>query len=588
MEKELADFRPAEAGQNKRRLKPTLQNAGLLLASFFIVAFGQPAWIPLNGVLAAAIGYALFWRVLLEIPSKTKRFWLCTLWFGCVQLLQLSWFTSHPYAYIYAVYSLLCFGLGMQFGVIGLLITVKNMRSLRMIAAIAALWTLMEWSRLHYLSGLSWNPAGLSLSSTLYGMQAASLGGVFMLSFWVFAVNLLGVRCWMQYACAERPPKLKNYFGLWAGAALLPYAYGLLHVHYHDYQQNQVPNAPKFSALLVQPAFPIEENSFTSIEHLADLVTEEWVQLLALLNGSDSNHHLDLVALPEYLVPLGTYHFIYPLQSVLKHFYEQFGPDSLARLPPLEFPYYTSQDSSSGVQLLVNNAFWAQGLANLMQTDLIIGLEDAEQKTDVHNSVEYYSAAMLFHPSTGRPSLPERYEKRVLVPMGEYIPFEFCRKWAARYGVFSSFTPGKTAKTLQCGRYLISPSICYEETFGEMMRQGRQLGADLLVNLTSDVWYPNSKLPQQHLDHARLRTVENGVPLLRACNTGVTAAIDSLGRNVAVLGGAHPEQVEWQPGVLLAEIPMYSYSTLYSKFGDAAILLFSFGFIFFALIKKKT
>ena len=235
---------------------------------------------------------------------------------------------------------------------------------------------------------------------------------------------------------------------------------------------------------------------------------------------------------------------------------------------------------------MVNNAYWVQGLANYFQTGMLVGLEDAEDIALQER--QYYSAALLFPPQSlddekSTFDFPARYEKRILVPMGEYIPFAFCRELAARYGVAGSFTSGSEAKVMSYKGILFSPSICYEETFGDVIREGRQKGSQLLVNLTSDVWYPNSRLPRQHFDHARLRTVENGVPLIRACNTGVTGAIDSLGKVVAVLGGEEPEAVEWVPDALLTEVPAYTYSTLYSRVGDKLIIGISFFAILFSL-----
>ena len=127
-----------------------------------------------------------------------------------------------------------------------------------------------------------------------------------------------------------------------------------------------------------------------------------------------------------------------------------------------------------------------------------------------------------------------------------------------------------------------SPSICYEETFSDIVREGKTLGAHMLVNLTSDAWYPSSTLPLQHFEHARLRTVENGVPLIRACNNGITGAIDSYGRTIGIYGGDHPEEVEWTQGAIVVDVPLQNHWTLYSHTGDkliagvsAAILLYS-------------
>lgn len=117
------------------------------------------------------------------------------------------------------------------------------------------------------------------------------------------------------------------------------------------------------------------------------------------------------------------------------------------------------------------------------------------------------------------------------------------------------------------------------------MRENKQLGAGLLVNLTSDAWYPNSYLPMQHFLLAKLRTVENGIPLVRATNVGVTGGIDSLGRVVGTVG-ENSLQSEWLLDSIHLAIPTYSYPTLYSHVGDGLTIGFSLLAILFALGDK--
>ncbi len=157
--------------------------------------------------------------------------------------------------------------------------------------------------------------------------------------------------------------------------------------------------------------------------------------------------------------------------------------------------------------------------------------------------------------------------------MGEYIPFEFCRNLAASYGIGGSFTFGEEAKVLRTEKFPFGVSICYEETFGNMMRMSRQNGAEVLVNLTSDVWYPDSTLAKQHFDHARIRTVEAGIPLLRSCNTGITCGVDSLGNVVADLP-EYDSSGNWNADSLYVSVPKFHYNTLYSRLGDVPIIGF--------------
>lgn len=523
------------------------QQTILTLVSLLIVALGQPALIWWCGVLASIVGYALFFRVLLCHQRWQTRFWLGAAWFAIVQLIQMSWFVSHPYYYIIAVYLFLAAAMGVQFGIIAVLITRERIARLGSIIAISGLWTLFEWSRLFFLSGFSWNAAGLSMASTTIGLQMASLWGVFGMSFWVMLVNLTAAR--------------KTY-ALWAVLAAVPYLYGgaQLFVHGHGMEKED----RSFRSLLVQTAFPLEEAmGLTSGQAMIAVAQGEWEKILALTKAHQGKP-LDLIIFPEIVVPFAAYSWIYPYDVVQEAFREILGPESLKSLPMSVLPFAKTRDSKT----YVNNAFWAQALANHFQAGVLIGLEDVE--VDQEGKFDLYSSALYFVPRdaeqlvAGIPA--QRYDKRVLLPMGEYIPFEWCRSIAATYGISGSFTAGREAKVFWSGKVPFGVSICYDETFGDLMRENKQCGAALITNLTNDGWYPT--LPRQHYEHARLRTVESGIPLIRSCNTGITAAVDSLGRDIALLEGDGP-------GALKVDVPIYGYWTLYSIVGDFLIVAIS-------------
>ena len=518
------------------------------------------------GLAAASFGFALFWRVLLTFDSPKKRFWIGTIWFAATQLIQLSWSLSHLFLYIIAVYLFFAIATGLQFGVLALMFDQKKIKDPKQLLLIASVWTLMEWARLFFMSGYTWNPVGLSLSSSVFSMQMASIWGVFGLTFWVMITNLFALQSMMQ--------KSKKWIALWGIATITPYLYGAVQIQIVDSK----PNSNLFHAVLTQPSFAVEEAmEFQSTEEFIGYVEGEWKQILSITK-SQLGKPTDLVVLPEFVVPFGTYTMIFPYEVVKSVFEEIYGDH--AKLPPLESPYARKWNG----EWYVNNAFWAQAISESFSAGLIAGLEDV----DVHDDGkrDYWSAGIYFQPEIGPTLSDDRYAKRVLVPMGEYIPLEFCRKLAANYGVTGSFTPGKGAKVWDCNGNGVGVSICYEETFGDLMRENKQLGASMLVNLTSDAWYPNSRLTQQHSDHARLRTVENGFPLLRSCNTGITGAYDSLGREIAILGKGK-ENFEMISDAIRVEVPMVTYWTLYSEVGDGLIVGFCLISIIFTYRNRR-
>lgn len=550
-----------QLSKNERRLA--------IVISFLIVAFGQPvsgSWLSL---IAACVGYAGFCRVLLDIAEPTKRFWLGTSWFIAVQAVQLSWLLTHPFNYIYAVFAVFCLLCGVQWGIFSLFVSPKNVFSGFRIIALAGLWTFLEWSRFFFFSGYSWNPAGLALAGNLYSLQFASIGGIFALSFWVLWVNLSALRAWVFL-----PKKAPVFF--WGALASIPYLFGYFHIAEHlerMEKQNAIAEAEPFRSLLVQTAFPAEEAMvFPDKQSYIAYVSDEWAKVLQIVKPH-LGKRIDLIALPEYIVPFGTYPFLYPQSVVSDNVEKIFGKSALDALPPLEEPFARLYETYRGNVWFVNNAYWVQTLANIFGSEVIVGLEDSD---DLGNGQrKHYSAALHFKPGvTGESFSPRRYAKRVLIPMAEYIPFSFLQTLAAEYGIQSSFTCGDEACVFEGKGVSFGVSICYEETFGNLMRQCRINGAELMVNLTSDVWYPNSTLPKQHFDHARLRTVENGIPLVRACNTGITTAVDSLGRIVDSLGDNSVES-QWLAEALYVETPKYHYDTIYSRYGDYPIILLS-------------
>lgn len=323
------------------------------------------------------------------------------------------------------------------------------------------------------------------------------------------------------------------------------------------------------SALLVQTSiYPEFKLPFNGSEPLSPDM--QWGRIFSMLYPYIETKP-DLIILPEAALPYGTHLPIYPLE-VVEHVFKTFF-ENKASLPTSTQPY-------------VGNAYWVQGLANVFSADVVIGLEDFEMnkagKVD-----KAYNAAFLAHPFS---NTLERYEKRVLVPMGEFIPFNWCRSFLAKYGIEDSFTPGKEAKVFETSQGIpISISICYEETYGHLMRENRRKGASLLVNVTNDVWYPRSRLPMVHFLHGRLRAIEAGMPLLRACNTGVTCGVDSLGRLVGMLTYESSREYSSAEALELS-LPLYHYPTFYTRFGDLPIILLSsvcFGFLCFGKFSKR-
>lgn len=162
------------------------------------------------------------------------------------------------------------------------------------------------------------------------------------------------------------------------------------------------------------------------------------------------------------------------------------------------------------------------------------------------------------------------YAKRHLVPFGEYIPPGFDWFFRLVHIPMADFSAGpRDQPPLDIAGQKIAPNICYEDLFGEEIIRALPQ-ATLLVNLSNTAWFGDSLAQPQHLQIARLRAMETGRTMLRATNTGITAAIAPDGR---VLGQLPP----FTAGALRIEAQGFAGTTPYVRWGNALALLIAIG-----------
>ncbi len=165
----------------------------------------------------------------------------------------------------------------------------------------------------------------------------------------------------------------------------------------------------------------------------------------------------------------------------------------------------------------------------------------------------------------GEGEIVATYDKVHLVPLGEYIPFHKQLAPVSGFIGRGSFEVGESRLTLDLPRLpSFSPIICYEVIFPAAVT-GPQERPRWLLNVTNDAWFGLSSGPYQHLASARVRAVEEGLPMLRAANTGVSAVIDAHGRVLAALDMQ-------QDGIIDHRIPAARAPTPYGRWGDVTLL----------------
>lgn len=156
------------------------------------------------------------------------------------------------------------------------------------------------------------------------------------------------------------------------------------------------------------------------------------------------------------------------------------------------------------------------------------------------------------------------YDKSHLVPFGEYMPLSGVFGVEKVTGGKTDFTPGDGVRTVRLdGLPGFSPLVCYEVIFPGAVAD-RNDPPQWLLNVTNDAWYGRTAGPHQHLTMARLRAVEEGLPLVRATNTGITVAFDAYGREIGRLGLAA------QGALDLRLPPPLGRQTAFAMIGDAA------------------
>ena len=161
-----------------------------------------------------------------------------------------------------------------------------------------------------------------------------------------------------------------------------------------------------------------------------------------------------------------------------------------------------------------------------------------------------------------------KYNKRKLVPFGEYIPFEsFLRGLISFFDMpMSNITQGDAPQQMNIGYGNFSPLVCFDIVFGEMVRKDVK-SSNYIINVSNDTLFGNSFGPYQHLEISRVRSIENNIPVVRATNDGISALIDSKGTIVDYMG-------KGTSGILHAKLVPTDVRTFYNQYGNLLLYLY--------------
>ena len=376
------------------------------------------------------------------------------------------------------------------------------------ILSLASALTFSEWLRGHILTGFPWNAFGYALTEPLALAQTASLVGLWGLTFIAIALFASPAVLADDRAVTPRP-----WIAFTASLFLLAAMgiYGALRLSNHP---TQFVDGVKLR--LMQPNLQQDVKFNYSAKQM---VMDKYLSLSDRATGPKSSGVRDATIL------------IWPESA---------------------FPFFLTREADAMAQI-----------ANLLPqgTILITGaIRPPDQPAGTQITRAYNSIYVIDHDGT----ILSVYDKLHLVPFGEYLPFQSAMEklgFVQITKVRGGFIPGDRRRTMSVPNApRMLPLICYEAIFsGDVVSGNDRPG--WIVNLTNDGWFGISTGPFQHLQQARLRAVEEGLPLVRSANTGISAVIDPVGRLVAYLNLG-------QEGVLDSPLPNPVAPTFFSRIRD--------------------
>jgi apolipoprotein N-acyltransferase len=393
------------------------------------------------------------------------------------------------------------------------------------ILALGASLTTVEWLRGHLVTGFPWNAFGYALTSPLVLAQAASLVGVWGLTF--IAVIVFASPATLTDDSAETPrPWLPLVLGVVVLAALSGFGVRRL-------ARTPTRLVDGVHLRIMQPNLQQDVRFNYSAKQE---VMSRYVALSDRVSGSQSQGVRDATVL--------------------------IWPES-------PFPFFLTREADALGQI---TKLLSQGTV-LITGAIRLADPDKPADSDVYNSIY-----VIDHDGT----ISAVYDKVHLVPFGEYLPFEHILE---RIGLQElteqrgGFLAGDRHRLIAIpGAPIALPLICYEIIFpGDATPPGKRPG--WIVNVTNDGWFGISTGPYQHFQQARVTAIEQGLPVARAANTGISAVFDPLGRIVNSL----PLGSE---GVLDAPLPRPINAPIYARVGDApAAILVAIALI--AVVRRR-
>jgi apolipoprotein N-acyltransferase len=481
---------------------------------------------PPFGVLPGLLGYALLMAVLDAEAERGDRAvfiagWLAGLGYfgvGCWWIVEPFFVDAKNQAWMAPIaLPLMAGGLALFWGGAALVYRWAAHKGLARVFVFAGCLALFEWLRGHVLTGFPWDLPGETWRAGSMPSQAASLVGAYGLSWYTIALAAAPAALFDPMRRAERAVAGAVIVGFLA----LLYAFGAVRL---AHTPETAPAAPLIRVVQAD----IDQKSKWKPENLSQ-VFDTYVTL----SHKPSAQRPDIVVWPEGALPAVIDELLAPQSP--------YGP----RLRDAVDPGQT----------------------------LLMGVNRAQLKPD--GTVGYFNSLAAFRREANGLRVTAVYDKHRLVPFGEYMPLG---ELAAKVGFRSlvhmpdDFTAGAPPTPVSpTGVPPLQPVICYEALFPGFTREASHragLRPAWILNISNDAWFGATSGPLQHLNLASYRAIEEGLPIVRATPTGVSAVIDAFGR---IQPGARLGLGAL--GVIDARLPPALSPTPFVRFGDVFFAL---------------
>lgn len=332
--------------------------------------------------------------------------------------------------------------------------------------AFSAFWVIFEWIRSFIFTGFPWNLLGTTLAFSPQTIQLASVIGTYGLSLLVLLIGLAPA-LWL---CNKNSNNAILSLSIICLITSLNLGYGFWRINKLDDSQNS-----NIKIRIVQPSIP-------QTMKWSPVSLDENLNKYIVLSRSQGLEEIDFVIWGETASPF-----------------------------PLDYDNYYRE--------LVTNAISTKG-------HLITG--SLRYEADENDFYQPLNSMFILNKHG---VIEAHYDKSHLVPFGEYIPFrQYLPQWIRPItNTIANFKAGAGLQSIQIANYpSLGALICYEIIFPAQV-VNKESKPQWLINLTNDGWYGNSAGPYQHLVTAQMRAVEEGITIVRAANTGISAVIDRLG-----------------------------------------------------------